>query len=106
MKHMFAQSLWSTPQNQGVQGMGFRPGPVQVQVQPSPLRRPIGLSGSQVAGRILPLRSEQPKAMEGDCADGHCEVRPSSVRPPGIQVAPKGADCPVCRSFGGGKGRF
>lgn len=106
MKHMFAQGLWSTPQNQGVQGMGFRPGPVQVQMQPSPLRRPIELSGSQVAGRILPLRSEQPKSMEGDCADGKCDVRPSNVPPPGIPTGQKGADCPVCRKFGGGRGRF
>lgn len=106
MKHMFAQSLWSTPQNQGVQGMGFRPGPVQVQMQPSPLRRPIQLAGAGPnPARVLPLRTEQ-ASMEGDCADGHCEVRPSNNVPRGIPVGQKGADCPVCRSFGGGKGRF
>lgn len=85
MKHMFSRSPWFGATTQGgLVGLGFTPGPVQV-----PL-----VNG--VPGQTMPMAAPpapQPAA-----------PRPAPVvqAPPGAVPMGKKADCPVCRSFGGG----
>lgn len=103
MKHMFAGNAWSTPKTGGVQGMGFRPGPVQVTVQPGHFQL-----GSSQPSRPLPFKSigaSQQHQMDGECADGSCSLpQPSNVQPNAVPMGKK-TDCPVCRTFGSGGGR-
>lgn len=105
MKNIFAGSPWSTPQQGGVQGRGFRPGPVQVIVVGGGPGH-FQLGGAQ---RPLPFKSasEPQPQMEGECADGSCSThqQPSQL-PIGRVPMGKKTDCPVCRSFGGGKSGF
>lgn len=106
MKHMFGGNAWSTPKTGDVQGMGFRPGPVQVSVKPGHFQ----LGGSQLS-RPLPFKSigssaQQQPQMEGECADGSCSMpKPSNVQANHVPMGKK-TDCPVCRTFGGGKSGF
>jgi hypothetical protein len=107
MKNMFGGNVWSSPQNQTVGGMGFRPGPVMVNIVGN--QRP---GHFQLGGASRPLafrRADQQQApapkMEGECSDGSCSVQPSQTPMPANRVPMgKKTDCPVCRSFGGSKG--
>lgn len=114
MKHMFGGGQFGGTIQGSMNGMGFRPGPVQVRVAPMQQGH-FSLSGP-AGSKSLPFRREgmpgpsmasaQAPQMEGECADGSCSLpQPSSVthQPGGIPIGGK-ADCPVCRSFGGRSG--
>lgn len=107
MKHMFAGDPWYNGQGQqgGVQGMGFRPGPVQIavvkpmpapqptfgQMQAAPVQQQTPLlaqaAPQQYQKQPAPLLSQQPQA-------------PQQQQAGRVPMGSK-ANCPVCRNFGG-----
>lgn len=109
MKHMFAGDPWYNGQGQqgGVQGMGFRPGPVQIaMVRPMPAPAP---TFGQVQGGTTPIQQQQPLLAQ---AAPQQFQQPAPSWPPQPQAPaqqqqqgriPMGskANCPVCRNFGG-----
>ena len=111
MKHMFGGGQFGGTIQGSKNGMGFRPGPVQIQIAPT--QQGHFSLGGPAGSRSLPFRREgmpgpsmasaQPSQMEGECADGSCSLpQPSNVQAPTNRIPIGGkADCPVCRSFGG-----
>lgn len=106
MKHMFAGDPWYNGQGQqgGVQGMGFRPGPVQIaMVRPAPMPAPTFGQMQQGA----PAVQQQPQYQQPLLAQAQQQQRQVPQPPaPGAgpqQRIPMGskANCPVCRNFGG-----
>lgn len=111
MKNMFAGDPWYNGQGQqgGVQGMGFRPGPVQIaMVRPAPMPQPtFGAMPTQ----MTPMQPQQPLLAQAQPQQyqQQFQQQPQAPRPqaPAQGVAngrvPMGqkANCPVCRNFGG-----
>ncbi len=103
MKHMFAGDPWYNGQGQqgGVQGMGFRPGPVQISmVKPPPMPAPT-FGG-------IPQQTIAPQAQTPLLAQAAAQQRQAPPPPPAPGAGPQQripmgskANCPVCRNFGG-----
>lgn len=100
MKHMFAGDPWYNGQGQqgGVQGMGFRPGPVQIAIV-NPMAAPAPIIGQSM--QVAPMQQQAPLLSQAQAQ----QPQPQQQRPqnPGQQKVPMGskANCPVCRNFGG-----
>jgi hypothetical protein len=102
---MFAGDPWYNGQGQqgGVQGMGFRPGPVQIaMVRPMPTPAP---TFGQVQGGTTPIQQQQPLLAQ---AAPQYQQAPPQYQQPQAPVQQQGripmggkASCPVCRNFGG-----
>lgn len=100
MRNMFAGDPWYNTKGQqhGVQGMGFRPGPVEVSmVRPMQVMQP---SFGQI--QMTPLQTQpsivaQPQIQAG-MAPAQVPVAQKQVQNR-IPMGTK-ADCPVCRTFG------
>lgn len=106
MKHMFGGGQWSPVQNGPLRGTP-RPGVQVTVVGGGPGHFQMG--GAQLS-RPLPFKSssQSPAQMEGECADGSCSThqqQPSKLPMNRVPMGKK-TDCPVCRSFGGGKSGF
>jgi len=106
MKHMFAGDPWYNGQGQqgGVQGMGFRPGPVQIaMVKPPPMPAPTF--------GAIPQQTIQPRPQAPLLAQAQQQQYQPPQPPPPAPAAGQGmqqripmgskANCPVCRNFGG-----
>lgn len=105
MKHMFTGDPWYNGQGQqgGVQGMGFRPGPVQIaMVRPAPMPQPtFGAMPTQ----MTPMQQQQPLLAQAQPQQFQQQApRPQApaqgVADGRIPMGKKTA-CPVCRNFGG-----
>lgn len=107
MKHMFAGDPWYNGQGQqgGVQGMGFRPGPVQIaMVRPMPAPAPT-FGQMQMA----PMQQQQPLLAQAAPQQYQQQAPPLLSQQPQAPAqnqagrVPMGskANCPVCRNFGG-----
>ena len=107
MKHMFAGDPWynGAGQQGGVQGMGFRPGPVQIAMV-KPMAAPATF------GNVMPTQQVQaPQPLIPQVAPQQYQVAPpqQQVQQPQVQQHPSQqripmgskANCPVCRNFGG-----
>lgn len=99
MKHMFAGDPWYNGQSQqgGVQGMGFRPGPVQVNML-KPMQPVAPTFGNVHSTSPMNQPAQQPAVTQA----------PNTISPVpgpmgGQKRVPMGskADCPVCNTFGG-----
>lgn len=102
MKHMFAGDPWYNGQGQqgGVQGMGFRPGPVQIAVV-KPMGMPAPTFG-QVQG-TAPVQQQQPllaQAQPQQFGQPQTQIPQAPAQQGRIPMGSK-ANCPVCRNFGG-----
>lgn len=103
MKHMFAGDPWYNGQGQqgGVQGMGFRPGPVQIaMVRPAP--GPAPTFGQMPAA--APVHQQAPLLSQGQPQQFVQQHQAPAAPGVGAQnKIPMGskANCPVCRNFGG-----
>lgn len=101
MRNMFAGDPWynSKGQQQGVQGMGFRPGPVEVSmVRPMQVVQPT-------FGQIQTTPFQMQRSIVSQPQIQAAPV-PAPAPVPGPQIQqriPMGAkaNCPVCRTFGG-----
>lgn len=109
MKHMFAGDPWYNGQGQqgGVQGMGFRPGPVQIaMVRPAPMPAPtFGQQQMQAAPvqqqtPLLAQAAPQQQYQQPLLAPQQRQQAPAPQAPGSIPMGSK-ANCPVCRNFGG-----
>lgn len=109
MKHMFAGDPWYNGQGQqgGVQGMGFRPGPVQIaMVKPAPMVAPtFGAPAMQTApmppqAPLLAQGAPQPQQQPLLSPQRQQQAPPPPQTPGRIPIGSK-ANCPVCRNFGG-----
>jgi hypothetical protein len=114
---MFAGDPWYNGQGQqgGVQGMGFRPGPVQIaMVRPAPMPAPtFGQQQMQVApiqqqtpllAQAAPQQQYQQQYQQPLLAPQQYQQQQAPPpQAPGQQRIPMGskANCPVCRNFGG-----
>lgn len=102
MKHMFAGDPWYNGQGQqgGVQGMGFRPGPVQIaMVRPAPMPQPTFGATQQ----MQPMQQQQPllaQAAQQAPRPPQQQQQQAPQTPGRIPMGGK-ANCPVCRNFGG-----
>jgi len=104
VKHMFAGDPWYNGQGQqgGVQGMGFRPGPVQIAMV-KPVATPPPTFGQQHVIAPQPhMQQQQPLLAQAQAP----RQAPPPPPAPGVGVqqrVPMGskANCPVCRNFGG-----
>lgn len=111
MKHMFAGDPWYNGQGQqgGVQGMGFRPGPVQIaMVRPMPVPAP---TFGQI--QTAPVQQQQPLLAQAaphyqQSAPQYQQAPPQYQQPQAPAQQQQGripmgskANCPVCRNFGG-----
>ena len=89
MQHMFSTSPWFNTQRGGVPGLGFTPGPVQIRLVGAPAMSPAFIQGGPVSPpQAAPVQAPAPGA--------------APPAPPGAVPMGRKADCPVCRSFGGG----
>lgn len=107
MKHMFAGDPWYNGQGQqgGVQGMGFRPGPVQIAMV-KPMPAPAPTFGQVYPTAPVQQQSQQPlfgQAPQMAQAQVPQAQVPQAPQHPSQQRIPMGskANCPVCRNFGG-----
>lgn len=112
MKHMFAGDPWYNGKGQqgGVQGMGFRPGPVQIaMVRPAPMPQPtfggmqqMPTQQQQIQQPLLaqarPQQFQQPATSWPPQAQA---PQQQQAQAPGSIPMGKKANCPVCRNFGG-----
>lgn len=98
MKHMFTGDPWYNGQGQqgGVQGMGFRPGPVKVNMV-TPMQAVPPTFGNVHAQSPLQQPQQQQIIAQNPTPT------PNPINRPQQQRVPMGskADCPVCNSFGG-----
>jgi len=109
VKHMFAGDPWYNGQGQqgGVQGMGFRPGPVQIaMVKPAPMPQPtFGQMQAAPIQQQAPLLAQAAPQQHQQplLAPQRQQQAPPPPQAPGQQRIPMGskANCPVCRNFGG-----
>lgn len=111
MKHMFAGDPWynGAGQQGGVQGMGFRPGPVQIaMVKPMPKPAPtfgqvMQTSPVQPVQPLLAQAAPQIQQQQYQVAPPQQVQQPQVQQHPSQQRIPMGskANCPVCRNFGG-----
>lgn len=107
MKHMFAGDPWYNGQGQqgGVQGMGFRPGPVQIaMVRPAPMPQPTFGGTQPMQQQMQPMQQQQPLLAQAAPQQAPRQQQPQA--PAQAQAngrVPMGskANCPVCRNFGG-----
>jgi len=83
MRHMFSASPFWDVSRGGVQGLGFTPGPVQVQI----VGQPAAFQPQMPAPQLLPPMP--PPA----------PPQPSYYQNAPVPIGDK-ASCPVCRSFG------
>ncbi len=104
MKHMFAGDPWYNGQGQqgGVQGMGFRPGPVQIaMVKPMPVPAP---TFGQVQN-TAPMQQQAPLLAQAAPQQAPPQYQqpqaPAQQQTPGRIPMGSKANCPVCRNFGG-----
>jgi hypothetical protein len=111
MKHMFAGDPWynGAGQQGGVQGMGFRPGPVQIAMV-KPMAKPAPTFGNvmptmqvQPAQPLLAQAASQAPQQQYQVAPPQQVQQPQMQQHPSQQRIPMGskANCPVCRNFGG-----
>lgn len=105
MKHMFAGDPWYNGQGQqgGVQGMGFRPGPVQIaMVRPMPVPAPtFGQIQTAPIHQQAPLLAQgAPQYQQQQPLLAPQQRQPQPQAPGSIPMGKK-ANCPVCRNFGG-----
>lgn len=109
MKHMFAGDPWYNGQGQqgGVQGMGFRPGPVQIaMVRPMPAPAPTFGQAMQTAPvqQQPPLLAQSaPQQYQQQYQQPLLSQNPQAPAQQQAGRVPMGskANCPVCRNFGG-----
>jgi hypothetical protein len=114
MKHMFAGDPWynGAGQQGGVQGMGFRPGPVQIaMVKPMPQPAPtfgnvMPTTPVQAMPPLLAQPASQmsvPQIAPPQQYQQQPQQQPQMPQHPSQQRIPMGskANCPVCRNFGG-----
>lgn len=108
MKHMFAGDPWYNGQGQqgGVQGMGFRPGPVQVIVRPMASAAPT--FGQQMQMQMAPMQQQQPLLAQAQPQQYQQQPvqyqqpqAPAQAQANGRIPMGQKANCPVCRNFGG-----
>jgi len=111
VKHMFAGDPWYNGQGQqgGVQGMGFRPGPVQIaMVKPMPVPAPTfgQVQATAPIQRQTPLLAQAaaqqmpPQYQQQQQPQYQQPQAPAQQTPGRIPMGSK-ANCPVCRNFGG-----
>jgi hypothetical protein len=112
VKHMFAGDPWynGAGQQGGVQGMGFRPGPVQIAVV-KPMPKPAPTFGhvmqTQPVQPAQPLLAQAmpqvPQQYQAAPQQQQIPQQPQMQQHPSQQRIPMGskANCPVCRNFGG-----
>lgn len=86
MKNMFSAAPWWGSQAGGVQSLGFNPGPLAMPVTNPLLGQPQGFPAP-----VPPQVTQQQQL-----------ASPAAPAPPGAVPMGDKADCPVCRSFGGG----
>lgn len=110
MKHMFAGDPWYNGQGQqgGVQGMGFRPGPVQIAMV-RPMATPAPTFG-QIQGGTAPMQQQAPLLAQATPQQyqqqqpqpllSQTPQAPAQQRADRVPMGSK-ANCPVCRNFGG-----
>jgi hypothetical protein len=115
VKHMFAGDPWYNGQGQqgGVQGMGFRPGPVQIAVV-KPMPKPAPTFGNVMptmqvqpvqpllaqAANQMPQQQYQIPQQYQAAPQQQVQQPPAQQTPGRIPMGSK-ANCPVCRNFGG-----
>jgi hypothetical protein len=106
MKHMFAGDPWynGAGQQGGVQGMGFRPGPVQIAMV-KPMAKPAPTFGNVM--QTQPVQPPQPLIAPQIQQQQYVPQQqvqqpqaPAQQTPGRIPMGSK-ANCPVCRNFGG-----
>lgn len=105
MKHMFAGDPWYNGQGQqgGVQGMGFRPGPVQIaMVRPAPMPQPTFGATQAPQQQMQPMQQLPPLlAQAAQQAPRPPQQQQQAPQTPGRIPMGGKANCPVCRNFGG-----
>lgn len=108
MKHMFAGDPWYNGQGQqgGVQGMGFRPGPVQIaMVRPAPMTQPTfgGMQQmpTQQQQQQTPLLAQAQPQQQFQQPQAPRPQAPAQAQANGRIPMGQKANCPVCRNFGG-----
>jgi hypothetical protein len=102
---MFAGDPWYNGQGQqgGVQGMGFRPGPVQIaMVKPMPVPAPTfgRVNGTAPIQQQPPLLA-QAASQQAPPPQYQQPQSPVQQQAPGRIPMGSKANCPVCRNFGG-----
>lgn len=104
MKHMFAGDPWYNGQGQqgGVQGMGFRPGPVQIAMVRPPLMPQPTFGAQPQQQQMQPMQQQQPLLAQAQPQQFQQQAPQAPAQTPAGRIPMGGkASCPVCRNFGG-----
>src|SRR3990172_1689013 len=103
---MFAGDPWYNGQGQqgGVQGMGFRPGPVQIaMVKPAPMPAPtfgqMQAAPIQQQTPLLAQAAPQQQYQQPLLAPRNQQQQAPPPQAPGRIPMGSKANCPVCRNF-------